>query len=101
MDIGRVLSTVVAVLGVLVTASANLTDIFGPSTAKAVVSIAGLAMSILSAINGVLFQGQANQVKAVEAMPGVSKIITNTAANATLSALAQSDDHPKVEPPAK
>lgn len=101
MDWGRVISAIVAVLGVLVISSANLTDIFGAGTAKLVVSASGLVMSILSALNAVVFQGQANQVKAVAALPGVSKIITNEQANATLKAQADSDDPSlaKVEPP--
>ncbi len=99
MDTGRIISGVVAVLGVLVISSANLTDLFGQGVARTIVSASGLVMSILSALNAVMFQGQANQVKAVAAMPGVSKIITNTDANETLKALADSDANPKVEPP--
>lgn len=99
MDWGRVLSAVVAVLGVLVTASANLTDIFGPNAAKLVVSVAGLAMSVISALNAALFQGQANLVTAVAAMPGVSRIITNHQANDTLASIANDPANPKVEPP--
>lgn len=97
MDTGRIISGIVAVLGVLVISSANLTDLFGQGTARLIVSASGLIMSILSALNAVMFQGQAAHVQAVEAMPGVSRIITNPQANATLAALAASDDHPKVE----
>lgn len=104
MTLTQKLALAISILGFLAGAGSQLGDIFSPiGTAaplivKEIISISGFAGGILGIVLATL-TGQSSQVKAVEAMPGVSKIITNMQANATLKALADSDEHPKVEPP--
>lgn len=91
----QILSIVAAVVSALMLATTQLTDIFGASTAKLIVSAAALANMILNSIVAAL-TGQANLVKDVQAMPGVSKIVTNAQANETLSAIAADPSNTKV-----
>jgi len=77
-------------------AAAQMSDIIGPPLAHTVGSIFGLAAGIGSIILATVTSQKA-QVTSVEAMPGVTKIVTNPQANTTLRALADSDAHPKVE----
>ncbi len=85
------------VLGVLTTASAQLTDIFGPNVAKDIVSVAGLLNSTLSGIIAVL-TGQSSQIKSVLAMPGVDHITVNAEANSTLATIAVDPSQAKIQP---
>lgn len=94
---GQVLSIVIAVLGVLVASTSQLTELFGPTVTKSVVSASTLAMSILAGINMAL-QGQSSQLAAVQAMPGVEKIVVNQKANATLATMAVDPAQLKIEP---
>lgn len=68
------------------------------NTVTAVTAVAAFIGIIWSGTAAIL-TGQAAQIKAVEAMPGVSRIVTNTQASPVLAEIAQSDAHPKVEPP--
>lgn len=95
INLNQVLAIIVVVLGVLVASTANLTDLFGPTTAKLVVSASGLLSSVLSGILGVL-TGQSGQIKAVQNMPGVDNIVVNKQANPTLASLAVDPAQPKV-----
>lgn len=83
-------------LGVLVASTGQLTELFGPSATKYIVSAAGLGVSTLSGI-GAILTGQGAQVHAVQAMPGVDKIIVNKSANATLATLAVDPAQNKIE----
>lgn len=76
-----------AVLSVLMVSTAQLTDLFGASTAKNIVSVAGLGNMILSSVLAVV-SGQANLIKDVAAMPGVSRLSIDENANATLAKAA-------------
>lgn len=91
------ISVVVAVLGVLVISSAQLTDLLGPTVAKAVISLSSLAMSILSGIQ-VALTSQGATVKDTLAMPGVEPLRINADANKTLAAIAVDPDQPKIAP---
>ena len=93
----QIIAIVMAILGVLVGSTAQLTDLLGPSTTKTVVSLASLANTMLSGIMVVL-TGQAAQVKNVIAMPGVEHISVNAQANTTLSQLAVDPSVNKIAP---
>ena len=67
-------------------------------TSDQVVLFSGLAAAIIPLVYSFLANTQKQQIKTVEAMPGVTKILTNAQATPTLEAMAQSDAHPKVEP---
>lgn len=88
---GQILSIVIAVLGVLVASTSQLTDLVGPALTKDIVSISTLLMSVLSSI-GAIISGQGSQIAAVNAMPGVEHIIVNEKANSTLATMAVSSD---------
>lgn len=96
MNLNQIFAITLVVLGVLAASTAQLNDLVGPTATKTIVSIAGLLTSIISGILGVL-TGQASQVKAVQAMPGVEKIVVNKEANQTLAALAIDPLQDKVE----
>ena len=87
----QVLSIIAAVLAALVAATAQLTDIFGPTTAKTIVSAASLANMVLTGILAGL-TSQKSQIQNVAAMPGVEKITVNAQANQTLAQVAVSND---------
>lgn len=97
MNVKQVLAITLVVLGVLTASTAQLNDLFGPTTTKAIVSISSLLMSILSGLLGV-FSSQANTVKDVQAMDGVEKIVVNKDANQTLASLAVDPVNTKIEP---
>lgn len=96
LNANQVIAIVCVVLGVLVASTAQLTDLFGPAVAKYVVSAAGLLSSIMAGVLGVM-TGQASQVKAVQGMPGVEKIVVNEKANSTLASIAVDPSQKKVE----
>lgn len=93
----------ISILGFLAGAGSQLTDIlsplgtYAPLIVKEIVSLAGFAVGIMGIIQTNL-TGQAAQIKNVAAMPGVEKIVTNQRANATLTAIADDDAQPKVQP---
>lgn len=86
---------ILAVLGVLGGATAQLTDLFGAQLAHGIVTASSLLTSILSAIM-IPMTGQSAMVNAVQQMPGVSSIVVNSKANQTLAAIAV-DPNSKVE----
>lgn len=91
----QVIAIISAVLGVLVGSATQLTDLFDPGTAKAIVSIASLANSLVSAVLVVL-TGQSAQVKGVLAMPGVENLGVNAKANKALAAIAVDPNQTKI-----
>lgn len=93
------LAIALAVLAVLAASTAQLTELFGASAAKHVVSAANLLMGIMSGVLAAL-TGQANLVRDVQAMPGVEKIVVNAEANKTLASLAVDPVNDKIEPQA-
>lgn len=93
---GQVLSIIIVVLGVLVASTSQLTDLVGPMVTKDIVSGSTLLMSILAGVNSIL-QGQGSQIAAVQAMPGVDKIVVNEKANSTLATMAVDPSQNKIE----
>lgn len=93
---GQWLGIVLAILGVLAASTAQLNELFGPAVAKTIGTIANLTMSIMSAVLVVL-TGQSAQVQAVQAMPGVEKIVVNENANQTLASMAVDPQQKKIE----
>lgn len=92
----QIISIAVLILGVMGTSTAQLTDLFGAAITKDIVSLSSLLTAILGGINSII-GGQASQIAAVQAMPGVDKIVVNQNANSTLATLAVSQDNNKVE----
>ena len=92
----------IAVLGFLAGAGTQLTDIFAPLGSiapvivKEIVSISGFVSGILGVVLS-FAGGQSGQVQAVQAMPGVEKIVVNEKANATLATLAVDPAQAKIE----
>ena len=93
----QILAIIAAVISALVAASTQLTDIFGPTLAKSIVSGASLVSVILNSIIAGL-TGQGAQIKQVLAMPGIEKITVNAQANQTLSAIAIDPSVNKISP---
>lgn len=96
LNLNQIFAIVLVVLGVATASTAQMTELFGPVAAKTVATSAGLLTSILSGVLGVL-TGQASQVKAVQAMPGVESILVNAKANQTLAAIAVDPNQSKVQ----
>lgn len=92
----QILSIVAAVVSVLMLATSQLTDLFGATVAKNIVSVAALVNMILSSVVAAM-TGQTSLVKDVQAMPGVSKIVVNDQANPALTAVANDPTNTKVE----
>lgn len=92
----QVLAIIVAVLSVLAVSTAQLTDIIGAGPAKTVVSLAGLANTIMSSVLAVL-TSQSSILTDAQAMPGVDKIVVNEQANKTLATLALDPLNDKIE----
>lgn len=84
-------------LSVLIGSTAQLTDIFGPAHAKAIISLASMANGL---VNGAIaiFASQSSIVKETAAMPGVDAITVNTQANQTLAQVAMDPANFKVAP---
>jgi len=97
LNVKQVIAIIVAVLSVLSGSTAQLTDLLGPGAAKVVISMASLAMSVLSSILAVI-TSQGSTVKDVLAMPGVEKININGQANQTLAAIAIDPKQDKISP---
>ena len=93
----QIISIIAAVVSALMLATTQLTDIFGASTAKLIVSTAALANMILNSIIAAI-TGQATMIRDVAAMPGVEKISVNANANQTLAAAAIDPVQDKVAP---
>lgn len=93
----QILAIILAVLGVLMASTAQLTDLFGPSATKSIQSVAGIANSVLASILAVI-TGQSGIIKDASSMQGVEKITINSEANSTLAALAVAQDQPRIEP---
>ena len=92
----------IGVLGFLATAGTQLTDIFAPfgslapTIVKEIVSLSGFVSGILGVVLAFM-TGQANAIKAVQAMPGIEKIVVNQQANAALATLAVAPAQSKIE----
>lgn len=87
----QIIGIILAINGALTGATAQLTDLFGATVAKDIVSVASLGSAILGGIITSM-SGLSSQIKNVAAMPGVESISVNARAGATLAAAAVSDD---------
>lgn len=90
------IAMILVILGAITGGTSQLTEVIGPGATKVAVALASLATTILSGWIMVL-TGQASQVKAVQAMPGVDKIVVNAQANQTLASLAVDPSQQKIE----
>lgn len=93
----QIIGIVLVINGALIGSAAQLTDLFGPLTAKYIISIASLGNSIFGGIV-TLISGQGAQIKNVLAMPGVENISVNKQANAALAAIAVDPTQDKIAP---
>ncbi len=92
----QALAILIVVLGVLTASTAQLTDIFGPTATKLIVSISAILNSLLAGIMAV-FTSQDNTVRDVQAMPGIEKIVVNERANTNLASMAVDPQNTKIE----
>ena len=83
----QIIGIILAVNGALTGATAQLTDLFGATVAKDIVSIASLGSAILGGIITSM-SGQAAQIRNVAAMPGVERITINPTAGANVASVA-------------
>ena len=93
---GQIIAIILAVLGVLSASTVQLTELMGPALAKTIATTSTLSMTILSSILAAI-TGQASQLQAVAAMPGVDRIVVNERANDTLATLAVDPKQEKIE----
>lgn len=89
------LQIVAVVFSACIAASALWTQLFGQNTATIIISLLGLANTILAGVTYVL-TGQAQQIKDVAAMPGVDRVSVNAQANTTLAQVATDPAQAKV-----
>ena len=89
-----------AILSVLMVSTAQLTDLFGASTAKNIVSVAGLGNMILNSMLAAI-SGQGNLIKDVAAIQGddgkpAVRINVNANAPVALAAAAVDPNQPNI-----
>lgn len=96
MTMNQILALIAVVLSVLMSATSQLSDVFGPTAAKDIVAIAGLLNAVITGIIGA-YSGQGSQVRNVLAMPGVEKLFVNEKANQTLASIAVDPAQMKIE----
>lgn len=92
----QIIAIVIAVLGVLMASTSQLTDLIGPQATKWVQSLAGITNSVLASVLAVI-TGQSGIIRDAQAMPGVEKITINSQANSTLATLAVDPKQDKIE----
>lgn len=92
----QVVALVISTLSVLAGATAQLTTLFGQTTAQGITTACALGSAILGGWIAVL-TGQGNLVRQVAAMPGVERISVNALANQTLAQVAVDPAQGKVE----
>jgi len=97
LNLKQVISIIIAILGVLMISTTQLTDLFGASTAKSIASVAALLNSILGSALAVI-TSQGSTVRDVLAMPGVEKLDINAQANKTLAQIAVDPSVNKIAP---
>lgn len=92
----------ISILGFLAGGGTQLTDIFSPfgsiapTIVKEIVSLSGFVSGVLGIFLANM-TGQSSQIQAVQAMPGVEKIVVNAKANQTLAQLAVDPAQEKIE----
>lgn len=83
----QVISIAIAVLGVLMISTTQLTDLFGAGVAKTIVSFSALLNTTLGSVMAVI-SSTAQQVKDVSNTTGVDPIRINPQADQALASLA-------------
>ena len=102
MSLAQKIALTIGILGFVATGGTQLTDIFSPLGSlaplivKEIVSLAGFVSGILGIVL-TFMTVQASQLKAVQDMPGVEKIVANAKANATLATMVLDETNPKIE----
>ncbi len=102
MNTSQKLSLTIGILGFVATGGTQLTDIFSPFGSiaplivKEIVSLSGFISGVLGIVL-TFTTGQSSQVRAVQDMPGVEKIVVNSKANQTLASMAVDPNQPKIE----
>ncbi len=102
VTIAQKLALTIGILGFVASGGTQLTDIFSPFGSiaplivKEIVSLSGFVSGVLGIVL-TFSTGQGSQIKAVQAMPGIEKIVVNEKANATLATLAVDATQPKIE----
>lgn len=102
MTSAQKLALTIGILGFVATGGTQLTDIFSPlgslapMIVKEIVSLAGFVSGVLGIVL-TFTTGQSSQIKAVQDMPGVEKIIINAKANPTLATLTVDPAQSKIE----
>lgn len=97
MNYKQIIAIIVAVLSVLVGATSQLTDLFGPTAAKTVISVAGLTNTILSSILAAYTSNYAT-VKDASNVTGVEPLQVNRAAPPAIAQLAVDPSASNVSP---
>lgn len=87
LNLKQIISITIAILGVLMVSTTQLTDLFGAGVAKTVVSLAALLNTTLGSVMAVI-SSTSQQVKDVSNTPGVDPIRINPQANQALASLA-------------
>ena len=91
----QIIGGAISTLGVLAGATSQMTILFGQTAATDVATVCTLASAILGGWI-VAITGQAAQIRAVAAMPGVERVAINEQANSVAAKLATDPDQPKV-----
>ena len=91
------LGIVLVVNGVLSGSVGEMTDLFGASWAKHVLSLATIGSGICGGFI-TMFGGIGSQASNVAAMPGVDRIVVNRNAGVAMAALAVDQNEPKIGP---
>lgn len=97
MNTSRYLGVAIAILSVWAGASAQLSTLFGQTTANVIVTVCTLTVATLGAVLGVI-NNQTNTVTLVKSMPGVDKIEVNAQANPALAKMALDPTVDKIKP---
>lgn len=87
LNLKQGLSIVIAVLGVLMISTTQLTDLFGAGVAKTIVSLAALLNTTLGSVMAVI-SSTSQQIKDVSNTTGVEPIRINKDASPAIAALA-------------
>lgn len=92
----QIIAIIIAILGVLMASTAQLTDLFGPHVTRIIQSVASITNTGLAAVLAII-TGQSGIIKDAQAMPGVEKITVNAQASPTLATLAVDPVNLKIE----
>lgn len=96
LTVNQWFAIIIAILSALAGATAQLNDLFGVQAGHSIVTAATLLTTIMSSIL-VSLTSQGAQIRNVNAMQGIEKILVNKDANQTLAQIAI-DPSTKVQP---